>query len=71
MGRKRVKWAGYGLLSTLAIVVVAFGVVSYINSLINSSYNLPVNEQALIGIPDANLMSQFSYDSKTHAYYLK
>jgi hypothetical protein len=70
IGRKRVKWACYGLLSTLVAVVIAVGLIALINNLINSSYNLPVNELALIGQPDSNLMSQLTYDAKAHAYYL-
>ena len=71
LGRKRVKWVSYGLFSTLVVVAIAVGSIAYIHNLINSSYNLPVNEQALIGSPDTALMkSQLTYNSKTKTYYL-
>ena len=71
LGRKRVKWASFGLIGILIVVGLTLGTMTYIHNLINSSYNLPVNEQALIGSPDTALMkSQLTYNSKTKTYYL-
>jgi N-acetylneuraminic acid mutarotase len=70
LGRKRVKWASFGLLGILIVVGLTLGTVTYIHNLINSSYNLPVNEQALIGQPDKSLLSQFIYNAKDKAYFL-
>ena len=69
VGQRRFKWFCFGL-SVLAVAAVVIGLVAYERSLIAASYRLPVAEQALIGQPDKSLLSQFTYDAKTHAYYL-
>ena len=69
LGRRHIKWICFGF-SVLAVAAAVIGLVAYERSLIAASYRLPVAEQALIGQPDKSLLSQFTYDAKTHAYYL-
>ena len=54
----------------LALLVIILGSLSYYNHLVNNSYILSSSVKNLIGQPDKSLLPQFSYDSKSHAYYL-
>jgi len=54
----------------LVLAIAISGSVVYYNKLVNESYQLPVGIQALIGQPDKVLLSQFTYSSQNHAYYL-